>query len=76
MPTIYHLWMIQTGKSMTEPIIYRGLVVSRFWLDLVAGRIVLNDGDWQDKRRKWFASKEYTYHSFPWEDKYDDHFTD
>ncbi len=68
--------MIQTGKTMIEPIIYRGLVVSRFWWQLATGEITIDHAAWALKRANWLASREYVYHSFPWEDKYDDHFTD
>ncbi len=44
-----------------------GLQVSRFWLDLVAGRIVIDADDWYNRSKAYRRSNEGMVHLFPWE---------
>ncbi len=44
-----------------------GVQVSRFWLDLAAGRIVLDEDDWYTKANAYRRSNEGLVHLFPWE---------
>ncbi len=45
-----------------------GVQVSRFWVDLAAGRIVLDaEDDWYNKAKAYRRSNEGLVHLFPWE---------